>query len=101
MHGAAEGISIQQEIRDFRIGWYLESNSVWNLKSEQDKAAKRKESFRTLRAGSWWNVSKVAWREGRRMLNKCGKRTRVSVKSCSKREVTANSAFFKSKITME
>ena len=64
-----------QEIRDFRIGWYLESNSVWNLKSEQDKAAKRKESFRTLRAGSWWDVSKVAWSEGRRMLNKCGKRT--------------------------
>lgn len=45
MHGAAEGISIQQEIRDFRIGWYLESNSVWNLKSEQDKAAKRKEAM--------------------------------------------------------
>lgn len=45
MHGAAEGISIQQEIRDFRIGWYLQSISVWNLKSEQEKAAKRKEAM--------------------------------------------------------
>lgn len=45
MHGAAEGISIQQEIRDFRIGWYLQSISVWNLKSEKDKAAKRKEAI--------------------------------------------------------
>lgn len=45
MHGATEEISIQQEIRDFRIGWYLQSISVWNLKSEQEKAAKRKEAM--------------------------------------------------------
>lgn len=45
MHGAAEGLSILQDIRDFRISWYLESISVWNLKSDQDKVAKRKEAM--------------------------------------------------------